>query len=194
MTGKKLQCLAMLAAAAALTIGGCASPDDKYFAQTKTRANVFVSPGGGDIRKVAIMPFKAATELTGTSVADMFITEVLRTRRYELVERSQLKNVLNEAELALSGLSVSKAAEVGGMLGADGVIIGTVDEYGKTAASGAAYPVVGITARMIECSSGKVVWTVSHAGKAKSKQTTLPEYAREVVHVIMASVYNEMKK
>ena len=92
--------------AAAVLLASCASTDDAYFQRTDTDANVFVSPSvGGNISKVAIMPFKAPTELIGNSVSDMFVTEMLRAGRYELVERNQMANVLNESELALSGLS-----------------------------------------------------------------------------------------
>ena len=84
-----------------------------------------------NVRKVAILPFKAATELIGLSVSDMFVTEMMRAGRYALVERSQMTQVLKEAELALTGLTAAGAIEVGKMLGADGVIVGTVDQQAR---------------------------------------------------------------
>ena len=176
----------------ALFLSGCASPSDSYF-RGATDANVYVAPGQQAIKKVAIMPFKAPTELIGASVSDLFVTEILKSGKYELVERSQMAQVLGEAELSLSGLSESKAAEVGNMMGADGVIIGTVDEYGATASSGHAYPVVGITVRLIDCKKGKIMWSVSLAERAGSKSTTLPQQARSVVHGMMAALYQNWK-
>jgi len=176
-----------------LAIAGCASTDHTYFMKTRTDANVYVSPRAKklNIEKVAIMPFKAPTELIGASVSDMFVTDCLRAGRYELVERGQMAQVLGEAELALAGLSASSAAEVGNMMGADGVIIGTVDEYGTVAQRGRSYPVVGISARMIDCESGKIIWSVDLAERASSYKITLPEHARGIVHEMMAALYQK---
>jgi curli biogenesis system outer membrane secretion channel CsgG len=90
---------------------GCASTagTDPYFAARKSRANVYVAPERVDISKVAVLPFKGPTELIGASVSDLVVTEILRTRKYTLVERGQMANVLGETELALAGLSESKA-------------------------------------------------------------------------------------
>ena len=183
-----------LGLAAAVWLSGCATTDDMYFQNTLSNANVYVSPAQSTvIRKVAVMPFKAATELIGASISDLFVTEILRAGKYELVERGQMAKVLSESELALSGLSASRAAEVGNMLGADGVIIGTVDEYATVAQRGHPYPIVGLTARMIDCKSGKVIWSVDLAKRAKDKTVTMPEHARVVVHEIMAGLYRKWR-
>lgn len=176
--------------ALALGLAGCATPgEDAYFRDVNSRANVFVAPVPSSIKKIAIMPFKAQTELIGISISDLFVTEMLRAGRYELVERSQMAKVLSESELSLAGLSAARAAEVGNMLGAEGVVIGTVDEYATVAQSGHPYPVVGITARLIDCTSGKVMWSSDLAKRADSKSMTLPEQARVVAHEIVAGLY-----
>lgn len=183
-----VRCLALVLLAAGLA--GCASnSQDAYFRDTTSAANVYVAPVATPIAKVAIMPFKAPTELIGTSVSDLFVTEMLRAGRYELVERSQMSRVLGEAELALAGLSASRAAEIGNMLGADGVIIGTVDEYATIALRGKTLPVVGITARLIDCNSGKVMWSVDLAKRSDEPEKTLPSLARDVVHEMTAGLY-----
>lgn len=177
-----------------LVVAGCASPRDKYFDDHNDRANVYVTPGHAKkIKKVAIMPFRAATELIGSSVSDMLVTELLRAEHYELLERSQMAQVLNESELALAGLSAAKAVEIGNMLGADGVIIGTVDEYGTVAHRGHSYPVVGVSIRLIDCASGKVVWSVDMAERAQKKDDTLPRHARFVIHNMVGALYAQLK-
>ncbi len=153
---KTLLCLLTCALALAT---GCATSDSPsgYFRGAGADSNVYVAPGHSAIRKVAVMPFKAETELIGSSVSDQVVTELLRTGRYELIERSQMARVLGEQELALAGLSAGRAAEVGAMLGADGVVIGTVTEYGKIAAGGKTYASVGIACRLIDTKTGKVI-------------------------------------
>lgn len=185
--------------AAAVSVGlvllyGCASPDQAYFLDTSSSANVYVAPVPCSIRKLAILPFKAETELIGGSVSDMFITELLRAGRYELVERSQMAKVLGESELALSGLSDARAAEVASMLGAEGVVIGTVDEYGTVAVGGHPYPQVGISVRMIDCANGKIMWSADLAKRADSKSAILSAFARSVVHEMAAGMYLKWQK
>jgi len=159
-----------------------------YFRKTKSDANVYVAPVDCAIKKVAVLPFKAPTELIGSSASDIFVTEMLRTRRYTLVERSQMSGVLGETEMALSGLSESAAIEAGRMMGADGVILGTVDEYGTLAYRGRSYAVVGASVRLIDCTSGRVMWSVGHARKADSPVKTLSGHARRVMHEMVAAL------
>ena len=172
---------------------GCASVDDHYFRDVQSRANVYVAPVPAAIHKIAILPFKGPTELIGQSVSDLFITEMLRAGRYELVERSQMSKVLSESELSLAGISAAKAAAVGQMMGADGVVIGTVDEYATVAQGGHPYPSVGMSVRMIDCASGKVLWSADLASRAEKKETTMPMEARRVAHEMTAGLYQQWK-
>ena len=181
--------LGLALGAAGWLAGGAASAQDaRYFQGTRSSANVYVAPVASSIQKVAVMPFKAPTELIGSSVSDIFVTEMLRARRYTLVERGQIAQVLGETEFALAGLTDSAAIAAGRMLGADGVILGTVDEYGTVAHRGRSYPVVGASIRLIDCDSGQVMWSVGHARRADSPVDTLSGHARKVVHEMVAAV------
>jgi len=151
-------------------------------------AVVYVAPGTCSIGTVAVMPFQAPTELIGTSVSDLFLTELLRTGRYQVVERSQLSKVLQEAEVALSGLSDSRAIEIGKMLGAEGVIVGTVDEYGTMPRKGQTYPVVGLSVRLIDTRTGSVMWSASLASTAARADLTPSQHARGVVRAVIAAL------
>ena len=182
---------ALLALAAPALLAGCATGGDEYFLTVDSKANVYVAPVPSSIHKVAIMPFKAPTELIGSSVSDLLVTEMLRAGRYELVERSQMAKVLSESELALAGLSVEKAVQVGNMVGADGVIIGTVDEYGTVAYRGRTLPVVALAVRLIECRTGKVMWSADLAKRAETADIALSGEARVVVHEMTAGLYQK---
>ena len=176
--------------AVSLLAAGCASTGlDPYFADVDSDANVYVSPGRSDIAKIAVLPFKGPTELIGASVSDLVVTEILRTRKYTLVERSQMAGVLSEAELAMAGLSESRAVEVAKMLGADGVVIGTVDEYATQAKGGKTYAVAGVALRLINCGTGQIIWSADLAEMASSADTPLSAHGRAVVHELMAGLY-----
>jgi fibronectin type 3 domain-containing protein/TolB-like protein len=140
------------------------------------------------VRKVAVLPFRASTELIGSSASDIFGTALLRTGRYQLVERSQIAGVLGETELSMAGMSDSAAMAAGRMLGAEGVILGTVDEYGTIAYRGKTYPVVGASVRMIDCSSGQVMWSVGYSSRSGDRMATLSGHARRVMNEMITAL------
>lgn len=175
--------------------GGCATSGlDPYFASTKSDANVYVSPAKSGISKIAVLPFKGPTEHVGASVSDMVVTEMLRTRMYVLVERSQMAGVLGETELSLSGLSESRAVEIAKMLGAEAVTIGTVDEYSTQARGGNTYAVVGISMRLIDCGTGQIIWSADLAKMADNASKPLAAHGRAVVHELMSGLYQKLAK
>lgn len=177
----------------ALVLAGCASPSGSSSGGAGTgEPNVYVAREAAGIDKVGILPFKAATSLVGTSVSDMFVTEVMKMDRYELVERSQMSGVLGETEVALSGLTAGQAARLGQMVGANGVIIGTVSEYETVALGGRTYPVVGITVRLIDSSTGKILWSVDHAERGP-RNGTLAEHARGVVRTMAEALDRQLR-
>lgn len=180
------------AALAVVWFMGCATTGkDPYFMKVDSAANVYVAPMAAPVAKIAVMPFKAPTELIGSSVSDMIVTELLRAKRYTLVERSQMAHVLSETELALAGLSQSKAMEVAKMLGADGVVIGTVDEYGTQAQRGKTYAVVGISIRLVNASNGQILWSADLARMASDANVPVSAHARAVVHELIAGLYQK---
>ncbi len=172
---------------------GCFSSNDRigdpYFAETESKANVYAKQAQVGILKIAVMPFKASNELIGSSVADMAVTELLRTQKYQLVERGQMAKVLSETELAMAGLSDSKAVETAKMLGAEAVVIGTVDEYGTQAKGGDTYAVVGLSIRLINCANGKIIWSADLAKIAEDEDIPLATHARDVVHELVSGLY-----
>lgn len=170
---------------------GCKSASAKYFLKTKSSANVFVERRPPKIEKVAVMPFTAQTELTGSLISDLIVTELMRTGKYKVLERSQINNVLRETELAMSGISSAQAVAVGKMLGADGVIIGTVSEYSTVARWGRTYPVVGFSVRLIDTSSSQIIWSADIVNQSRDRRLSLPEHARDVVHEGVAGLYQQ---
>ncbi len=189
----KLFAVLNLAIITAILLGGCCcgSSNKPHYAEKIDSVNVYISPKDAHIKSVTVLPFKAPTELIGGSVSDIFVAEIMRMNVYSMIERSQLSGVLNEAELSLSGISNSKAMKVGQMIGADGVIVGTVTEYDMVAYKGKKYPSVGITIRLIDCKTGKVQWSADYAERAKEKGMSLAVHSRNVIHHISSALYKE---
>ena len=183
----------LIVAALVAVLAGCAAPSGSSSGGAGTGdPNVYVAREAAEIDKVGMLPFKAATTLIGTSVSDMFVTELMKMDRYELVERSQMSGVLGETEVALSGLTSGQAAQLGQMVGANGVIIGTVSEYETVALGGRSYPVVGITIRLIDCGTGKILWSVDHAARG-GRNDTLAQHSRKVVHDMAVALNRHLR-
>ncbi len=186
--------VATVAVGVALVQGCISAPSvgDPYFTQVKPTANVYAKQGQSGVLKIAVMPLKAATDLIGSSVSDMVVTELLRTQKYQLVERGQMAKVMNEAELAMAGVSEAKAVEAAKLLGAEAVVIGTVDEYGTQMKGGSSFPVVALSIRLIDCATGKIVWSADLAKISSRVDTPLSTHARDVVHELVASLYQHL--
>ncbi len=168
-----------------LLLSGCAG-------SSGGKANIFVGEGHEAIRKVSVLPFKAPTELIGASVSDLLTTELMKIGRYEMIERGQLSAVLGETEVALSGLSAGQAAQLGKLVGANGVIVGTVSEYEASAQGGETRPVVGVSARLIDTTSGKIIWSINNSGQGSSGETT-SEFARKIVQGMVESLKQQSR-
>ncbi|VAX20350.1 hypothetical protein MNBD_NITROSPINAE01-1912, partial [hydrothermal vent metagenome] len=159
------------------------------------RGTAYVNPNASKkiYRKVAVMPFRAPMELAGASVADTFSTELLKTYRYELVERSQMEQVLGEQALGLKGVTENALAiRVGKLLNVSGVIVGTVPEYGMRAVGGNELPAIGINIRMIDVETGSIIWTVSDSAIA-DKPISISAFTRRLVKSMMARLAQEWK-
>lgn len=167
-----------------------------YKSKGKARGSAFVSPKASQkiYLKVAVMPFRAPLELAGASVADMFSTELLKTYKYSLVERSQMEQVLNEQALGLKGVTESALAmRVGRMLNVQGVIVGTVPEYGMRAVGSDELPAVGINVRMIDVETGSIVWSVSDSAIA-GKPISISAFSRHLVESMIYRLVQEWKR
>jgi len=184
--------LALLAAAFGI---GCASGGgaDPYLRPSGPAGiEVYVAPGAGAVKTVAVLPFKAETELIGNSVADMVMTQLLRSGKYAVMERSRLNQVLGETELAVAGLADSKLADLGAMAGADAIVTGTVEEYGTVAVRGKALPNVALSVRLVDGASGKILWSVEGTARAGSGGATVSQQARDLVRRMMVELYQRL--
>ena len=160
----------------------------------KVPGDVFVSPKVKNkvYRKVAVMAFKAPREIVGTSISDMFTTELLKTYKYELIERNQIEQILDEQVLSLKGVTDSQlAVKIGEILGVDGVLVGTVPEFGYTNVGNTDLPTVGINIRMIDVQTGTIVWSISNSAISK-QPVSLSAFARGLIKTSISGLIMEL--
>lgn len=117
-------------------------------------------------RSIAIVEFKSqsgGTASDGQYAADMIMTELL-FGGFNVLERRYFAKVLEEQATAFTGVMDTESEQdmlmkIGKTLGVDLIMVGSVTYFGYDLASMSA--AVSISCRLIDVSSGKVVWTFS---------------------------------
>ncbi len=129
---------------------------------------------------IAVMDFKNKSGYggytLGSGAADMLTTQLFKIRKFSVVERDKLKGLIKEQEIGATGLIEKKAAEIGKLIGAQYLVIGSVTEYGVTRSRGGALGISGTKAeykttvdvRIINAATGEVVFADSGTGSESS--------------------------
>ena len=164
-----------LAVVAALLVAAAALPALAADTSTKPR--------------IAVLEFKSKAENqwwyhNGSAAAqDVFVTELVKSGKFRVVEREQLAALMQEKNLTLSGdLDPATAVRVGKLLGVNYLLAGAVTEYGVTDMGGHApgirrLPgfsagkrnfVAAMNARLIDTSTGEILWADEARGEESS--------------------------
>ena len=96
----------------------------------------------GSRLSIAVLPFETrgqASEFEFT-LMEKLITQLVNLRRFRVIERGAMDEVMNEQALGMSGMvDEETAVEVGKLAGADVIVVGTIniaDGFGKVSARG----------------------------------------------------------
>jgi TolB-like protein len=142
-----------------LALAGCASVPT-------TR---FVNPGFdfGYVERVAVLPFEAlgSDRQSASRTTRLFITELLATGAVDVVEPGEVRAALNRLKGIGLPLSSEQVIEIGGMLGVQAVIQGSVNESQMVRAGTATVPVVTLDVHMLEVETGATIWAATHTEK-----------------------------
>jgi curli biogenesis system outer membrane secretion channel CsgG len=132
----------------------------------------------------------------GKGISDMLVTRLVQDGKYSVIERNALDKILSEQNFSNSDRADSTtAAKIGRILGVDAIIIGSITQFGRddqhTNIGGGGYggfgskygiggigtkkakAVVGITARMINTTTGEIMVAVTGTGESTRSSTSL---------------------
>lgn len=104
--------------------------------------------------KLAVLNFKVIgrkcdNPALGEVVSEWFITSIVKTGRFEVVERNQLNKILQEQKLGLTGIIDQKtASKIGKVLGADAIITGSIVKLKDS---------VEINSRVVNAQNGSII-------------------------------------
>lgn len=138
--------------------GGCGGKTVKY---------VNPSANFSYIKKVAILPFNNFTEdkFAGEKVRSALTIDLMSRQVFEVMEQGEVTKVLNtlfREEGFEEGRAVQMDKEMlkmlGERLGVQAVILGSVNEFTGSRGGGAINNVVSISVRMLDTSSGIILW------------------------------------
>ncbi len=85
--------------------------------------------------RVAVLDFNSAGIDAGmaATATETMITEIVNTNYFKVIERSQMKKILNEQGFQMSGaVEMSQAVEAGKLLSAHSVLMGTISKVGES--------------------------------------------------------------
>jgi len=85
-------------------------------------------------KRVAVVQFKDMAGYghnIGNGMADMLVTALVESKKFMVIERKQLAQIMAEQGMGMSGLvTPQSAAKVGKLLGAELIVTGSVSEFG----------------------------------------------------------------
>jgi curli biogenesis system outer membrane secretion channel CsgG len=132
----------------------------------------------------------------GKGISDMLVQKLVQDGKYSVIERNALDKVLGEQNFSNSDRAdASTAAKIGRILGVDAIIIGSITQFGRddqhTNIGGGGYggygsklgiggigtkkskAVVGITARLVNTTTGEILAAVTGKGESTRSGTSL---------------------
>jgi curli biogenesis system outer membrane secretion channel CsgG len=132
----------------------------------------------------------------GKGISDMLVQKLVEDGKYSVIERNALDKVLGEQNFSNSDRAdASTAAKIGRILGVDAIVIGSITQFGRddqhTNVGGGGFggygsrlgiggvgthkakAVVGITARLVNTSTGEILAAVTGTGESSRSGTSL---------------------
>jgi TolB-like protein len=135
-------------------VGGCATNTSMQY----VRRNIDYS----DFKRIAVLPFESLTtdEYAGEKIRKTVITELL-SRGVDVVEPGEVTRVLIEQKIkSLGSVRTTDLQNMAKTLGVGALMMGSVEAYGISKGISVSYPEVSINLRLVEASSGNIIWSV----------------------------------
>jgi hypothetical protein len=115
----------------------------------------------GAIRTVVVMPFTnlSRDNLAAERVRDVFAAELLASGAVYVLPYGEVVRGIGRAGIASPTTpSVEDVVKLGTALKAEGIVTGTVKEYGEIRSGTASANTISVSVQLFETATGKVVW------------------------------------
>ncbi len=131
--------------------------------------------------RLAVMDFENKSQYGGWRVghgaSDMLSTELVKTRKFSMMERDRIASVLKEQKMGASGLIDPRTAvKIGKLIGVEYIVTGAVTEYGQSQTGGGGGGVhVGkkgyhatVDVRLVNATTGEIIFADSATHNAST--------------------------
>lgn len=147
----------LLLTAALLTLSGCGG----------MKPTVFIHPeyNFGFVQRVAVIPFENLSDNQGAAsrATRFFISELLASETFEVVEPGEVFNVLSSLSTLRAGeLSAEQIKEIGQKLKVQGLFFGSVNESSSSRSGSVQTHSVSMVVRLVDAESGETVWSAAN--------------------------------
>jgi len=155
-----------------------------------------VQPTGGPKKSVAVTAFESPELVQGGATSEelnaLLVNALLKDGRFVVVERTAIADLTAEQQLGTGGSATAEtAAQTGHLLGASAIVKGTVTKFEPSAGGtsigvsgipflGGGGPTVGsqtavveISIRVIDSSTGQIIYTGTAEGRATAKTVSV---------------------
>jgi curli biogenesis system outer membrane secretion channel CsgG len=144
--------------------------------------------------KTTVAQIFGSDQDVGKGISDLLVQKLVQDGKYSVIERNALDKILAEQNFSNSDRADNAtAAKIGKILGVDCIIIGSITQFGRddqhTNVGGGGYglgrfglggvgtskakAVVGVSARMINTSTGEILVAVTGTGESTRSSTSL---------------------
>ncbi len=129
-------------------------------------------------KKIAVLPFNdmATSQMAGARVTRAFVTEMILTNRYEIVQPEDFVSALRRTGIVRQQdgtYDPDKLKDAATQMGVTGILRGAVSEFQMSRSEGGEIPVIAFDAELVDVASGKVVWRSSIAKRGKGRVAVL---------------------
>ena len=117
---------------------------------------LFVLSFANSQNTIAVLDFKSngISISEASSISEKLRTELFNNSDYRVVERDKLEAILEEKGLKQSGIvSDENIVNVGGLIGVDRIVVGTINKIGK---------LYSLSARIVKVETGEILESVSY--------------------------------
>ena len=116
------------------------------------------------IKKVAVLPLEnlSREQAAGEIVSRLTISELLASGLLNVVVPGEVMSIVNELNIKnTSSLSKKQIKEIGRALSVQGIVMGSVEQYGYAKMGSSTVPEITISLMMVETGTGDIIWSVT---------------------------------
>ena len=147
-------------------------------AQQKPRIAVF-SLEFATVKSEADAAFGTSIDV-GKGAADLIVDALVKSEKLDVYEREQLEKIVAEQDITnTSRFDAPTAAKIGRNAGVQAVVIGSITKLGQHVRNMMGFKqseaVMDVTARVVDTSTGKILFTVKGSGETRRKGISIKD-------------------